>query len=140
MEAEQLQPRLPSLESGVEPGPSPADPAATVGPSDVPQIAQSAEEPALRAADPTRPTLRREARIAELVERLGPRLSRSSEGLHVEEHADGRGTLDLRGRYQHAVVVSRGADGRVRSECVSHPEAAARALGAEASATSGGHK
>ncbi len=106
----------------------------------MPRIAESTGDPALRAAGPARPSLSREARIAELVERLGPRLSRSSEGLHVQEHADGRGTLDLRGRYQHAVVVSRGEDGRVRSECVSHPEAAAHALGAEASAASGGHK
>jgi hypothetical protein len=47
-------------------------------------------------------------------------LSRSIEGLHVFELANGGQGIDLGGRYRHALVVRMRADGTFETVCVDH--------------------
>ena len=70
----------------------------------------------------------RQQRVAELVERLEPKLSRSSRGLSWSQDAQGRAHVHLEGRFQHAVITRRAPDGRFVTECVHNPQAAAAAL------------
>jgi hypothetical protein len=61
----------------------------------------------------------RQARVRELVQRLQPRLSRSSDGLVKEPIGGGRHRIHLQGRFQRAAVASRGPDGRMQIDCAS---------------------
>jgi hypothetical protein len=58
------------------------------------------------------------------VDRLAPRLSRSTQGLSFKRRADGITTVDLQGRFGHTTVARQKADGTVRYGCVDSPEAA----------------
>ena len=65
----------------------------------------------------------------ELLDRLAPSLSRSSQGLHWVAGRGGVRSMDLQGRFAHATLAVRGSDGVVRSVCVESTdgaEAAAR--------------
>jgi len=50
-------------------------------------------------------------------------LSRSRLGLASEQRFDGLRQIDLRGRFHHAHVAVKGADGRAKVECVNQPRA-----------------
>lgn len=70
------------------------------------------------------------AEMAAVSADLAAKLSRSSEGLTVVKHPDGRKSVDLQGRFQSVSVATIGADGRPRVECLQDAgEAAARLSG-----------
>jgi hypothetical protein len=50
---------------------------------------------------------------------LGELINTSSEGLVEEKLADGTVLVDLKGRFQSAVVATIGADGKVHTNCYS---------------------
>ncbi|MFI5308904.1 MAG: post-PEP-CTERM-1 domain-containing protein [Polyangiales bacterium] len=64
----------------------------------------------------------------ELLDRIAPGLSRSSEGLRFVRSASGVRSMDLHGRFAHATLAVRGPDGAVRSVCVETREAAEATL------------
>jgi hypothetical protein len=66
--------------------------------------------------------------VQELLDRLAPTLSRSTEGLTWRDAGGGVRSLDLRGRFQHAMIAVRGDDGVIRSTCVDRLSAAQAAL------------
>jgi hypothetical protein len=68
------------------------------------------------------------AEVGELLRRLEPALSRSSAGLEWVDVGGGVRSMDLRGRFQHAMIAVRGADGVVRSTCVDGLDAAEAVL------------
>ena len=53
-------------------------------------------------------------------------VSRSTEGLTVVERPNGTKSVDLKGRFQSATVITRNADGTISEKCV-QDEAAAKA-------------
>lgn len=70
------------------------------------------------------------AEMAAVSADLAAKLSRSSEGLTVVKHPDGRKSVDLQGRFQSVAVATIGADGRPRVACLQDAgEAAARLAG-----------
>ena len=71
---------------------------------------------------------RRQRAVAELVRRLSPRLERSARGLATETDAEGREHVHLQGRFGHAVMVRRGADGQLVYGCAESTGAARRFL------------
>lgn len=77
------------------------------------------------------------AEMAALTADLAAKLSRSSEGLTVVKHADGRKSVDLQGRFQSVSVATIGADGRPRVECLQDAAEAAARLGGEPAASRG---
>jgi hypothetical protein len=64
----------------------------------------------------------------ELLDRLAPTLSRSTEGLTWVNAGGGVRSLDLRGRFRHAMIAVRGQDGVVRSTCADSLSAVEAAL------------
>jgi hypothetical protein len=63
-----------------------------------------------------------------LLQRLAPTLSRSSEGLSWRDRGNGVRSLNLQGRFGHAMIAVRGQDGVVRSTCVEDLAGAQRLL------------
>jgi hypothetical protein len=64
----------------------------------------------------------------ELLERLAPALSRSSAGLSWQSAGGRVRSMNLQGRYAHAVIAVRGSDGVVRQRCVDRVASARDAL------------
>lgn len=67
----------------------------------------------VRSQDQVEPGLQTPPSKPVVVDKLANRLSRSSEGLKVEQRADGTLALDLQGRFQHVMLLSasNGAEG-----------------------------
>jgi len=90
---------------------------------------QSATSAASAKASPAERPTELTPKARELLDRLAPNLSRSSRGLHWVAVHGGVRSMDLQGRFAHATLAVRGADGVVRSVCVESAdgaEAAAR--------------
>ncbi|HEX7771988.1 MAG TPA: hypothetical protein VF435_06170 [Pyrinomonadaceae bacterium] len=60
-----------------------------------------------------------------LADSLKHLLNKSTEGLVEERHADGSGSVDLQGRFEHVTVARKNQDGSVSQSCVDNPRAAA---------------
>ncbi len=73
------------------------------------------------------PPTAEEARI--LAEGLKNILSKSTEGLTVRKLADGTEEMDLQGRFMNLMLARTTTDGKIETECVSTPEAAADFFG-----------
>jgi len=73
------------------------------------------------------PPTAEEARI--LAEGLKKILSNSTEGLTIRKLADGTEEMDLQGRFMNLMLARTTTDGKVETECVSTPEAAADFFG-----------
>jgi hypothetical protein len=80
------------------------------------------------ADDATAAASARSAASQELLQRLAPVLSHSSEGLSWRDRGNGVRRLDLQGRFGHAMIAVRGEDGVVRSSCVEDLAGAERLL------------
>ncbi len=78
--------------------------------------ARSAPEIATPSA---REVVEREQALKRFSESLAPRLSRSREGLTSHRTAAGSRRIPLDGRFRSAHVAVRGADGTVKTHCVS---------------------
>jgi len=93
---------------GTRPGePVPfGEPAPVAEPADTPLAPVT---PASRAAD-----------VAAIRQELGPSLSRSRRGLEVVETPSGTMRIPTDGRFRSAHVVTRGADGKKRIDCVTN--------------------
>jgi hypothetical protein len=70
----------------------------------------------------------RSERVEALRRAFGPRLTRSSAGLVVEDAPGGRRVVELEGRFGHATVVRQRPDGRFESACFDDQEKAVRFL------------
>ena len=68
-----------------------------------------------------------EAKI--LAEGLKGLLNQSTEGLTIRKYADGTEEIDLQGRFMNLMVARTTTDGKVETECVTTPEAAADFFG-----------
>jgi hypothetical protein len=70
-------------------------------------------------------------RAARTLERLRRDLSRSREGLALQQRRDGATEMQLGGRFQSATVVVKDASGRRQRMCIDHPDAIDAMMGAK---------
>jgi hypothetical protein len=91
--------------------------------SRVPEPGESSSEPVLGSKpnvsdSSARSAVERDRAIERFSQSLAPRLSRSREGLTTEVTATGSRRIPLDGRFRSAHVAVRGADGSVKTHCV----------------------
>ncbi len=91
--------------------------------SQAPEPSESQSEPVLGSApkvtDSTaRAAVERDRAIAKFSQSLAPHLSRSRQGLTIQEMPSGSRRISLDGRFRSAHVAVRGPDGSVKTQCV----------------------